>query len=239
MIDHFPLVISAAFVASTISAIAGTGGGVILLPVLVSVFGVREAVPIYAVAQLIGNLSRVGFNRSLIDYSVVKWFAVGAIPFALAGSWIFTRLPDSGLIKILGIFLVVSVIVRRLHPSLSSGFRPFWFAPVGGIFSIVSAIVGSAGPFLAPFYLTYGLTKGAFIGTEALGTAIMHVAKLTGYQGFGAITSGMWCSGMFLAPVMIAGSFTGKKILDRLPTTLFLCIVDAAVLGCGVWFLLK
>jgi len=87
----------AAFASSTVAAIAGTGGGIILLPVLGMVFGVRNAVPIYAVAQLIGNLSRVGFNRTQIDAKVVRWFAIGAIPFAVFGAWVFTRIPDSGL----------------------------------------------------------------------------------------------------------------------------------------------
>lgn len=239
MIDHWLILVTAAFTASTVAAIAGTGGGIIFLPVLVSVFGIRDAVPIYAVAQLIGNLSRVGFNRPLINYRVVAWFALGAIPLAILGSWLFTRIPDHGLLKILGGFLVISVIARRLHPSLRSKFQTWWFAPIGGIFSVISAIVGSAGPFLAPFYLTYGLTKGAFIGTEALGTAIMHVAKLVTYQGLGAINEKMWIAGILLGPLMIAGSFAGKKILEKIPAHVFLIIVEVAILGFGIWFLIK
>jgi len=211
----------------------------LLLPVLVSVFGIRDAVPIYAVAQLIGNISRVGFNRPLINYRVVSWFALGAIPLAILGSWLFTRIPEPGLLKILGGFLVISVIARRLHPSLRSKFQTWCFAPIGGIFSVISAIVGSAGPFLAPFYLTYGLTKCAFIGTEALGTAIMHIAKLVTYQGLGAINEKMWIAGHLLGPVMITGSFAGMKILEKISTHVFLVIVEAAILGFGIWFLIK
>jgi hypothetical protein len=53
----------AALAASTLAAITGFGGAAVLLPVLIVVFGVREAVPILTVAQLIGNGSRVWFNR--------------------------------------------------------------------------------------------------------------------------------------------------------------------------------
>lgn len=221
------------------AAIAGTGGGIILLPVLVSVFGIRDAVPLYAVAQLIGNLSRVVFNRPMIDYRVVMWFALGAAPLAILGSWLFTRISDPGLLNILGCFLILSLLGRRLHSSIRSEFKAWWFAPIGGVFSIISAIVGSAGPFLAPFYLTYGLTKGAYIGTEAMGTAIMHVVKLATYHGFGAINEKMWSIGLLLGLVMIAGSFVGKKILDKIPARLFMLIVEAAILGFGIWFLLK
>ena len=53
----------AALAASTLAALTGFGGAAVLLPVLILVFGVLEAVPILTVAQLIGNGSRVWFNR--------------------------------------------------------------------------------------------------------------------------------------------------------------------------------
>lgn len=45
----------------------------------------REAVPILTVAQLIGNGSRVWFNRRKLDWGVVAWFASGVVPLALIG----------------------------------------------------------------------------------------------------------------------------------------------------------
>jgi uncharacterized membrane protein YfcA len=44
-----------AFVAAALAAVTGFGGAVVLLPVLAWAFGVRDAVPILTVAQLIGN----------------------------------------------------------------------------------------------------------------------------------------------------------------------------------------
>lgn len=239
MIEPWLLIFCAALSASIVAAIAGTGGGIILLPVLVSVFGVREAVPMYAVAQLIGNLSRVALNRPLIKLPVVFWFCIGAIPFSILGAWLFTQLPDNKLLNILGAFLILSVFWRHWRGSAMASFNPRWFAPIGAIFSVISALVGSAGPFLAPFYLSYGLLKGAFIGTEALGTAAMHIVKLASYQGLGAISPTAWLNGFFVGPVMIAGSLVGKTILERLPTQLFMIMIEAAIIGFGVWFLIK
>ena len=45
-------------------------------------FGVRDAIPILTVAQLIGNASRVWFNRHELELPVVGWFAVGGVPAA-------------------------------------------------------------------------------------------------------------------------------------------------------------
>lgn len=237
--EQWFIILFAALIASTMAAITGTGGGIILLPVLVTAFGVREAVPMYAVAQLIGNLSRVALNRQLIRFPVVFWFCVGAIPFSILGAWLFTKLPDSKLLNILGAFLIFSVIWRHWHGRKITTFNPQWFAPIGAIFSIVSAIVGSAGPFLAPFYLSYGLIKGAFIGTEALGTAAMHIAKLASYQELGAISPITWLNGVLVGPIMIVGSCLGKNIVEKISARIFILIIEAAIVAFGLWILIR
>ncbi|MGE5112224.1 MAG: sulfite exporter TauE/SafE family protein, partial [Acidobacteriaceae bacterium] len=99
-----------ALVASTLAAISGFGGAAVLLPILVASFGMREAIPILTVAQLIGNGSRVWFNRRELDWRVVAWFAVGGIPLALIGGMLFARAPLPLLTRLLGLFLILIVI---------------------------------------------------------------------------------------------------------------------------------
>lgn len=233
------LVVPSAFFAALVASVAGTGGGIILLPVLVSAFGVREAVPLYAVILFSGNLSRVGMNWREIDFKVVGWFVLGAVPAAVAGSWLFTRMPDTGLLRILGAFILLSVAWRYLRRGAKPGFPAHRFLGLGAVFSVISGVVGSAGPFLAPFYLSYGLTKGAFIGTEALGTAAMHVTKLVTYQSLGAMSGSIWLHGLALSPVMLAGSYLGKRIMNRIPASVFVRMVEVIIAGFGLWFLLK
>lgn len=237
--DQWLFIFCAALTASVVAAIAGTGGGIILLPVLVSVFGVREAVPMFAVAQLIGNFSRVALNWRLIKLRVVFRFCLGAIPFSILGAWLFTQLPNGKLLNLLGAFLIFSVLWRYWHRRAMDSFNPRWFTPIGAVFSLISALVGSAGPFLAPFYLAYGLVKGAFIGTEALGTAAMHLVKLASYQELGAISPVAWLNGVMVGPVMILGSLFGKRILDQLSIRIFTIMIEAAIIGFGLWFLIK
>ena len=86
-----------AFAASTIAAVTGFGGAVILLPMVVAVFGVRDAIPILTVAQLLGNAGRVVTNRREIAWPVVGWYSVGAIPAALLGGMLFVQAPLAAL----------------------------------------------------------------------------------------------------------------------------------------------
>ena len=101
------LLAAAALGASTLAAVTGFGGAAVLLPVLVAVFGVRDAIPILTVAQLVGNGSRVWFNRTELDLGVVRWFALGGIPAALLGGALFAAAPLSALTRILGVFLLL------------------------------------------------------------------------------------------------------------------------------------
>ena len=233
------LVAATALVASTLAAVTGFGGAAVLLPVLVAAFGVRDAIPILTVAQLIGNGSRVWFNRTQLDLGVVGWFALGGIPAALIGGMLFATAPLSGLTRLLGAFLLFVVAWRHLRPGPPRRLPVRTFAPLGAVASFLSALLGSVGPLMAPFFLAYGLTKGAYIATEALSTVVMHVTKLVAYGNASLLAGASVAVGLALGPIMILGSFTGKRIVDRLPERAFVVIIEGVLLVAGLLFLIR
>src|SRR6185503_7382255 len=228
----------AAFVAALLAAVTGFGGAAALLPMLVLVFGVREAIPILTVAQLIGNGSRVWLNRRQLDWRVVGWFSLGGVPMALLGGVLFAHAPLTALTKVLGGFLILMVLLRHL-PKMREFRTPLRsFAFIGAGASFLSALMGSVGPLMAPFFLAYGLVKGAYIGTEALSTVVMHVTKLIAYRESAALPPHAVLSGLALGPIMVVGSFAGKRVVDRLPERVFLLLIDTTLLAAGMMFLM-
>ncbi|MFZ3212447.1 MAG: sulfite exporter TauE/SafE family protein [Terriglobales bacterium] len=228
-----------ALLASTLAAVTGFGGAAVLLPVLVAAFGMREAVPILTVAQLIGNGSRVWFNRRELRWRVVGWFAIGAVPMALVGGYLFAKAPLNFLTRLLGVFLLVIVVWRHVRPKRPEPFPIAAFAGIGAGASFLSALLGGVGPVMAPFFLAYGLVKGAYIGTEALSTVVMHVTKLVAYHETGVLTQSGALIGLGLGPIMVAGSFLGKLIVDRLPERVFVAIIEAVLVVAGLLFLIR
>lgn len=228
-----------AFVAATLAAITGFGGAAVLLPVLTLAYGVRDAIPILTVAQLVGNGSRVWFNRQAVDGAVVRWYSIGAVPLALAGGHLFAATAPAVLTKVLGLFLIGIVVWRRAgrkgypRPTLRS------FALIGAASSFLSALVGSVGPLMAPLFLSYGLLKGAYIGTEALATVVTHVSKLVAYGQADVLSRGTLIAGLALAPVMTVGSFAGKRIVDRLPPQVFVAVIEVTMLAAGAMFVFR
>ncbi|MGI8721484.1 MAG: TSUP family transporter, partial [Geodermatophilaceae bacterium] len=118
------------------------------------------------VTQLSSNGSRAWLNRAELDRWLIGWFAIGAVPSAILGGVLSTHAPLAGLQRLLGAFLVLTVIWRRvnLHPRPPTDRA---FAGIGAASGLGSALLGSVGPLTAPFFLAAGLTRAAYIGTEA------------------------------------------------------------------------
>jgi uncharacterized membrane protein YfcA len=228
-----------ALLASTLAAVSGFGGAAVLLPVLVFVFGVRDAVPILTVAQLIGNGSRVLLNRRELDLKVVGWFALGGVPMALLGGFLFATAPLKFLTRLLGVFLLAVVVWRHVRPAPARRLPLKSFAIIGAGSSFLSALLGSVGPIMAPFFLSYGLVKSAYIGTEALATVVMHVTKLVAYQQAAVLSGFAVLVGLAMGPLMITGSYLGKRIVDRLPERIFVAIIEVVLVLAGMLFLLR
>lgn len=230
---------ASALLGSTLAGVTGFGGAAVLLPVLVYFFGVKDAIPILTIAQLIGNGSRVYFHRHELNYSVVLYFAIGAIPSALLGGYFFASAPTSLLLRIVGLFLILTVVWRRWQREKVVKFPIVAFLPLGALMSFLSALVGSVGPFMVPFFLAFGLTKSAFIGTEALATVVMHVFKSIAYGRSDLLTTRTILIGLGIGPLMILGSWLGKRILHSISEKMFVLLVELTLLIAGISFLIR
>lgn len=229
----------AAFAASLLGSVAGSGGTAVLLPVLVLYFGVKEGIPILTIANLVSNLSRVVFNRREIVLPVVGWFSLGAIPLAIGGAVLFTVAAPTLLVRLLGGFLLVTVLWRRLRPRPPRLEGAAWFLPLGAVFGLLAGLLEGVGPLMAPFFLAHGLLRGAYIGTDALASTFMQVAKLAVFGGSAILTPPVLLAGLLLAPFMIGGAFAGRRLVERLPERAFVVIIDLTLIVAGAGFLLQ
>nr|WP_251060841.1 TSUP family transporter [Streptomyces sp. ISL-100] len=108
------------------------------------------------------------------------------------------------------------------------------FAAVGAASGFGSALVGSVGPMVAPFFLARGLLRGAYIGTEAASAVVMHLTKLIVFGAAAVLTASSASIGLALAPASTAGAWVGKKIVDRLPAHVFVVVVEIGLIVSGL-----
>jgi len=240
-----PVVGAAALLSAFIGSVAGSGGSTVLLPVLVLYFGIRDAVPIITIANLSANLSRSVINRGDIVYPVVGWFMLGTVPASLLGAWLFTVTSPEVLTRLLGALLISLVLWRRLRQwGISPPARrsAAWFLPLGTLFGFLEGLMGSVGPLMAPFFLAYGLMRGAYIGTDALVTTVMQSLKLGVFAGvFGGVrlvSPGILSAGLTLVPFMVLGTLLGKRMLDRVSDAVFSILLELVLISAGLNFLI-
>jgi uncharacterized membrane protein YfcA len=228
--------LAASFALAVVSAVAGFGGGVVLLPVFTALLGLRVAVPVLTLTQLVSNSSRVALNRHHVDRSLVGWFAIGAVPCALGAGLVFATAPLAGLERLLGVVLLAVVAWRRLRPQpprLSSRA----FIGVGAASGLGSALVGSVGPLTAPFFLARGLVRDAYIGTEAAAAVVLHAAKLVAYGVGALLTLRVVGLGLVLAPPTMLGAWVGRHLVHRISDRAFVVVVEVGLVVSGVLLL--
>ncbi len=112
-------------------------------------------------------------------------------------------------------FLLLAVVWLRWGP-IARSVSDRLLVGVGAASGFGSALVGSVGPLVAPFMLARGLTKGAYIGTEASTAVVMHLTKLFVFGLAAVLTIAGISYGIALAPASAGGTYVGKRVVDHL-----------------------
>jgi uncharacterized membrane protein YfcA len=232
------ILIATALVGSIVGGVAGFGAGVILLPVAAWTLGVRMAVPVLTITMLLGNVSRIWWSRGETDYRVVLRFLAGAVPATALGTTFFVAASSEALGRVIGAFLLASVPLRRVLAMGHWRVRLRHFPLIGALFGLLASTVVAIGAALTPFYLAYGLRRGAYIATEAVCAFAVHVTRGTVLARHRLLTWEIVLIGLVLGSVMFAGSWLGRRLLDRMSDRVFLVVIEALLVVMGLQFLL-
>src|SRR6187551_1838754 len=167
-----------------------------LMPVLVYAYGPKEAVPIMAVAAVMANFSRILAWWREVDWRATAAYSVTGIPAAALGARTLLVLPSHAVDIAIGTFLIAMVPVRHWLARRKFTINLWHLAVGGALIGYLTGIVVSTGPLSVPLFLFYGLTKGAFLATEAASSLGLYLSKSITFQRFGALTSDVAIKGL-------------------------------------------
>jgi uncharacterized membrane protein YfcA len=233
------LLLVAALPTAILGGALGFGTGLVMLPLAVWTMGVRASVPVLSVALIIGNLSRAWWSRDELDWRVIGAYLVGAVPLALAGAALYAGARPEWLSRAMGLMMLAALPLRRGLERGPRRMRLHHFPLLGAATGFLSALVAATGPIATPFFLGYGLRRGAFVGTEAVCAAGVHVTKALVYGRYALLTTETTSLGLAVGAVMFVGAFIGRRVLDRLTDRTFVVAVEALVMGLGILFLVS
>lgn len=233
--------------------LTGMGGGALMTPLLVLVFGVD---PLTAVSSdLVASLvmkpfgAGVHLKRKTVNMELVRWLCVGSVPCAFAGVVVLKALGGDDIqddIKVLlGVALLlaaISMVARQLIQQRRDTATPVDGAQhmihvrpvptiiigvIGG-FIVGMTSVGSGSLMIVMLLLLYpSLSAGQLVGTDLVQAIPLVGAAALGHILFGDFELGLTTS---LLVGAIPGVYFGARISSRAPDRVIRPILVAVLL---------
>ncbi len=171
-----------AVATSILSALAGLGGGVILLVVLLQFFAPSTAIPIHGGIQLISNGSRAAFLRQNINWRAVGWSSLLLFPASIVGVAVATSMPEQATRLIIGVF----VLIVAWRPGLLKWHQGDTLPDqaligVGAASGFLNTTIGVSGPFTSPFFKAVTASHAAYVATAASSQVVAHASKVAAF----------------------------------------------------------
>jgi len=227
-------VLAAGLCAGALSGIIGTGASIILLPILILQFGPQQAVPIMAVAAVLGNVGKALAWWRKINWRAFSAYCITGVPAAALGARTLLVLPANLVELALGGFFLALIPLRHWM-RLRDVSLPLWqLSLAGAVIGFLTGIVLSTGPLSIPAFAAIGLGKGALLSTEAAASLGLMISKVATFQQLGALPWPQFLQGLIVGASMMAGSFLGKQVVDRMSMRSFEFLLDIMLVISGL-----
>jgi hypothetical protein len=228
----------ASLLAWFISALAGGGSPLVLIPVVNFFLEAAAVAPVITIGMLLGNAQRALLFWQHIDWKMTRWYLPGAIAGALLGAYTFTQIQVEWVQILIGLFLLATVLSYSLNKQERTFTVQTWqFLPAGFFHAFISGLVGSSGPVMNPFYLNYGLVKEQMLATKAVHVIVVHIAKLFVYAAFGVLKPEYLGYGLVIGLAAAPATWAGQYILQKMSDRQFRQLVMASMAIAGVLML--
>jgi uncharacterized membrane protein YfcA len=228
------LILVLGLIGGVIGGVVGFGASILMMPVLVFAFGPKEAIPIMAIASVLANWMRVAIWWREVDWRANAAYCATAVPAAALGARTLIALDARMVEAALGIFLIAVIPVRRWLTARGFSVTLWGLALVGLVIGFLTGLVASTGPLNTPFFLAYGLTKGAYISTEAVGSGAVGLVKSIVFRTYGILPWETIVRGLLVGASLMVGSWFAKAIVQRMDARHYASILEVMMVFAGL-----
>jgi len=257
-----PLLIPFGFGVGFLVGMTGMGGGSLMTPLLILVFGTSPVTAVGSDITYAAATKTVGGWRHLrlrtVNLGLSFWLAIGSVPAAIAGVWVIEWLHDRYgndlddiVLTMLAIALIVVgvvVLVRALFMSRAvNGERESFEltrrhkqaavaigASTGFVIGLTSA---GSGTLIAVFLIAYY----RMVPRNVVGTDVFHAAVLLWAAAVAHIVAGNVDFGLVAAILLgsIPGVWIGSHLSVRLPSGVLRTVLGAVMIAAALALLGK
>jgi len=225
-------------VAGILSGLFGIGGGIVMVPMLIAVFGMSifdaNSTSLAAMLLPVGILGVITYYKAgFINLRDSLWVSLGLLAGSYLGSELAVNMEGTLLAKLYACFLIyiavdylnIPVLLRKKKEEVNSvldSFHPAWqFIALGVFAGVIAGLFGKGGglvivPALIKLF-KYEPKKAAATSLAALQLPVGLPAVIV-YAESGHLHL---LYAAMIATGIVAGAFLGTKIAIKMPSTIF------------------
>lgn len=214
-----------------VSAAAGFGGSLILVPVLALVLGSKEGVALAALLLACNNVAKIAAYRHSLPFRRSVLLAALVLLGAATGASFFTRAPED--LVTLAVLLSFALTFRLERRSQGRAPRP---VPVNGPLlawcsGALSGFSGTSGPLKGVAVRSLSLDRAHTVGCLSLLSLVGDATKAAVFTEAGLLTADSYRIAAAALPLMVIATAIGKRCNQRLGERGYLQLFWGVMLG--------
>ncbi|GGO59538.1 TSUP family transporter [Streptomyces lasiicapitis] len=208
-----PVVFLAVAAAFTLSASAGFGGSLILVPTLALVLGTKSGVALAALLLAANNLVKVFAYRKTLPFRK----AAVVIALVAAGSFLGAKLLDSAPERVVTLAVIASFAAAFLVETLDlTRWRRFGSPVMAFAAGATSGFSGTSGPLKGLAVRELALDRLHLVGALSMASLVGDATKAAVWTDAELLTGGDYLVALVCLPLMFVATFLGKRFNTRI-----------------------
>ncbi len=196
-------------VSFTVSASAGLGGSLVLVPILALVLGTKEGVALAALLLAANNVVKLFAYRETLPLRK----ALVVIVLVAVGAAVGARLLVSAPERVVTLAVIVSFVIALIAERLDLSRLRRVGGPVLAVGSgTTSGFSGTSGPLKGMAIRQLELDRAHFVGAASLTSLAGDATKATVFTEAGLLSGDSFLVALAAVPLMLVATITGKRI---------------------------
>jgi uncharacterized protein len=225
------------YVVEIVGTLGGFGSSMLLIPLAGIFLPFHEVLLITALLHVVSNVFKIMLFREGLNRSLLMNMGIPSIAGVLLGAWLSGWVTDQLAGLLVGSFLTGFSIWMLMHQQwkLSAGLRNA--AITGSLAGFTAGLLGTGGAIRGMGLAAFDLSKQVFIATSAAIDLGVDSSRLLVYWSKTDMPNNFWLVFPGLLVASWTGTWTGKRILEKVPQERFRQLVLLLVLAIGIFTL--
>jgi len=217
----------------------GFGDGLIAMPLLSLLIGIKYATPIVALIALTISLALVIFNWRQVDFLAAWRLVLSSMIGIPVGLYILKHVPENIVISVMGVILLLYGLYSLFAVRLPTLYKDRYAFPFGFIGGVIGGAYNTAGPPIVIYGTLRHWPRDSFRMTMQT-----YFVPTSFFVALGHYLNHMWTGEVvrlycYSLPVIAVGMMLGAYVSRRIPQDAFSKIVYVFLMIVGVYMILQ